>query len=71
MTYGQQAGAKAYNRSAFHETATWFDQALQGLSHLPETPDTPGLAMDLRLDLARPCKARWQSGRLAHPSPGG
>ena len=54
VTYGQQAGARAFDRAAFRQAATYFEQALAALGHLPETPDTRELAMDLRLGLARP-----------------
>src|SRR5262249_32299305 len=36
MIYCQQAGARAYDRAAFHEALTSFEQALQALTHLPE-----------------------------------
>ena len=51
VTYCRQAGARAYNRSALQETVTWFDRTIEGLSHLPESPDRTTLAIDLRLDL--------------------
>jgi tetratricopeptide (TPR) repeat protein len=52
MTYGQQAGARAASRAAFRAAATCYEQALDAIGHLPETPDTGVLAIDLRLDLA-------------------
>jgi class 3 adenylate cyclase/tetratricopeptide (TPR) repeat protein len=52
VTYGQQAGARAYDRAAFRQAATDFEQALAALGHLPDTSDTRGLAIDLRLGLA-------------------
>jgi predicted ATPase len=51
VTYCREAGARAYNRSALHETVTWFDRRLEVLSHLPESPERIALAIDLRLDL--------------------
>jgi class 3 adenylate cyclase/tetratricopeptide (TPR) repeat protein len=51
MTYGRQAGIRAYDRAAFHAAATCYAQALEALGHLPDTPDTRGLAITLRLDL--------------------
>src|SRR5437867_10051009 len=36
VIYGQQAGARAYDRAAFREAVAAFDQALQALAHLPE-----------------------------------
>ena len=52
MTYGRQAGARAADRAAFRQAATYFEQALEALGHLPATPDTQGLAIELRLGLA-------------------
>ena len=43
------AGAKAYDRAAFHEAVAYSEQALQALDHLREHGDTRGLAIDLRL----------------------
>src|SRR5262249_10557201 len=54
VTYGQQAGARAADRAAFRQAATDFEQALAALGHLPNTPDTLGLAIELRLGLAGP-----------------
>jgi predicted ATPase len=51
VTYGRQAGARAFERAAYRQAATYFEQALAALGHLPDTPDTRGLAIDLRLDL--------------------
>ncbi len=47
----QQAGARAYDRTAFREAVGYFEQALQALAHLPETRDTQVLAIELRLAL--------------------
>jgi len=51
VTYCQQAGARASGRAAFHEAVASFEHALQALAHLPESSDTRGLAIDLRLAL--------------------
>jgi class 3 adenylate cyclase/tetratricopeptide (TPR) repeat protein len=51
VTYCQQAGARAYERAAFHEAVATFEQALQALTHPPEDDDTRVLAIDLRLAL--------------------
>jgi class 3 adenylate cyclase/tetratricopeptide (TPR) repeat protein len=51
VTYGQQTGARASGRAAFHEAVASFEHALQALAHLPESSDTRGLALDLRLAL--------------------
>jgi predicted ATPase/class 3 adenylate cyclase len=52
VTYGRQAGARAADRAAFRQAVTYFEQALEALGHLPDTPDTQGLAIELRLGLA-------------------
>ena len=51
VTYCQQAGARADDRAAFREAVAAFEQALQALVHLPESGDTRGLAIELRLVL--------------------
>src|SRR5262249_7208196 len=53
VTYGRQAGARAFARAAYREAVTAFEQALAALGHLPDTPDTRELAIDLRIGLAR------------------
>ena len=63
MTYGQQAGARAYDRAAFREAMAAFEQALQALAHLPESGDTRGLALELRLALAGALSALAEYGR--------
>src|SRR5262249_30388105 len=54
VTYGRQAGVRAFARAAYRQAATYSEQALAALGHLPDTPDTRGLAIDLRIDLIRP-----------------
>src|SRR5262249_8894865 len=51
MAYGQQAGARAAVRSAYHEAVGYFEQALVALTQLPECRDTLEQAIDLRCDL--------------------
>ena len=63
VTYCRQAGARAYDRALFREAVAYFDQALQALEHLPEPGDTRGLAIELRLALARPLWALGEYGR--------
>jgi class 3 adenylate cyclase/tetratricopeptide (TPR) repeat protein len=63
VTYCQQAGARAYDRAAFREAVTSFEQALQVFVHLPEHGDTRVLALDLRLALARPLRALGEYGQ--------
>ncbi len=51
VAYSRQAGAKAATRSAYREAVTCFEQALGGLTHLPESRETLEQGIDLRLDL--------------------
>jgi class 3 adenylate cyclase/tetratricopeptide (TPR) repeat protein len=51
VTYLRQAGAKAFARSANRDAATYFEQALAALTHLPETPETLEQGIDVRLAL--------------------
>jgi predicted ATPase len=51
LTYCRQAGEKAMARSAHREAVEYFEQALNALSHLPETRDMREQAIDLRLAL--------------------
>jgi class 3 adenylate cyclase/tetratricopeptide (TPR) repeat protein len=54
VTACQLAGARAHERTAFREAVASFEQALQALAHLPDSGDTQGLAIELRLTLQRP-----------------
>jgi predicted ATPase/class 3 adenylate cyclase len=49
--YLHQAGRKAAARSAHKEAASYFEQALEVLSHLSETRQTLEQAIDIRIDL--------------------
>ena len=51
IIYLRQAGKKAAARSANREAVTYFEQALEVLTHLPESRERMELAIDLRLDL--------------------
>jgi len=51
LTYLRQAGAKADARSANREAASYFEQALTGLGHLPESRETREQAIDLHFNL--------------------
>jgi tetratricopeptide (TPR) repeat protein len=51
VTYSRHAGAKAQGRSAHQQALTWLEEALQALCHLPETPETRGQEIDVRLEL--------------------
>jgi len=63
MTYCQQAGARAYDRAAFHEAVASCEQALQALAHLHEDGNIRVLAIELRLALDRPLDALGEYGR--------
>ena len=49
--YLREAGFKAVGRSAYEEAVTYYEQALAAVENLPPTPDTRGLAIDLRFEL--------------------
>jgi tetratricopeptide (TPR) repeat protein len=51
VRYLRQAGARMFLRSANREAATCFEQALDALRRLPETPDTIAESLDIRFDL--------------------
>ena len=59
--YLREAAAKAGGRSANREAVAFLEQALGALVHLPESRDTFGQAIDVRLDLRPPL---LQLGRL-------
>jgi transcriptional regulator with AAA-type ATPase domain/tetratricopeptide (TPR) repeat protein len=52
VTYGERAGAWAASRGAFRAAAMYYEQAIDALVHLPDTSNSRGLAIDLRLGLA-------------------
>ena len=45
--YCRQAGTKAYDRGSLREAVTGYEQALDALGHLPETPDAARSAIEL------------------------
>ena len=51
VTYARTAGDKARERWTLRESATWFEQALGGVSNLPESRESRELTVDLCLDL--------------------
>ncbi len=59
--YFRLAGAKAFDRSALAEAAEAFEQALDAIGRLPETPQRLEEAIDVRLELR---SAVWPIGRL-------
>jgi tetratricopeptide (TPR) repeat protein len=63
VTYCQQAGARAEDRTAPREAVASFEQALQALAHLPEHGDTRVLALELRLALAPSLNQLGEYGR--------
>jgi tetratricopeptide (TPR) repeat protein len=63
VTYCRLAGARAWDRAAFREAVATFEQALQALTHLPESGDTRVLAIELRLAVDRPLSALGEYGR--------
>ena len=50
VLYLRRAGGKAMERSAYREAAAGFEQALDALRHLPESPERTQQAIDLHLD---------------------
>ena len=64
LAYGRQAGVKAMARSAYHEAAASFEQALAALAHLPETYDTLEQAIDLRFDLRNALQPLGEHARI-------
>jgi class 3 adenylate cyclase len=64
VRYLRQAGAKAVLRSAHREAATCFEQALDALRRLPETPDGIAESLDLRFDLRNALFPLGESGRM-------
>jgi tetratricopeptide (TPR) repeat protein len=51
VPYLQMAGEQAIARSAHREAALRYEQALQALQHLPQTPETGAQTIDLHLAL--------------------
>ena len=51
VRYCREAGAKAFGRSAHRTAVSYFDQAVDALRHLPQTPETTERSIDVRLDL--------------------
>jgi predicted ATPase/DNA-binding winged helix-turn-helix (wHTH) protein len=51
VPYLRQAGEQAMARSAHREASLRYEQALQALEHLPQTPETGTQAIDLHLAL--------------------
>ena len=64
LTYLRQAGAKADARSANREAASYFEQALTALGHLPESRETREQAIDLHFNLRSPLVALGEGERV-------
>jgi predicted ATPase len=64
VEYLRQAGERALTRSACHEARAYFEQALSALSHLPETRETRGQAIDLWLALRTALQPLGDLGRV-------
>ena len=62
--YLHQAGTKVFLRSANREAATYFEQALDALRHLPETHDAIAELLDLRFDLRNALVPLGEGGRM-------
>jgi hypothetical protein len=61
--FSQRAGARARGRAAFREAVTYFDQALQALTHMPEDGETRRQAIDLRLAVGNSLYVLGEYGR--------
>jgi class 3 adenylate cyclase/tetratricopeptide (TPR) repeat protein len=64
LHYLHQAGTKVFLRSANREAATYFEQALDALRHLPETRDAIAESLDLRFDLRNALVPLGEGGRM-------
>jgi len=64
VRYLRQAGAKLFLRSANREAVTCFEQALDALRRLPETPDTIAESLDIRFDLRNALVPLGEGGRI-------
>jgi class 3 adenylate cyclase/tetratricopeptide (TPR) repeat protein len=64
LSYLCQAGAKAFRRSASREAATYYEQAIAALGHLPESHATLQQAIDLRFVLQSALLLLGEVGRM-------
>src|SRR5215831_8115271 len=58
LPYLRLAGTRALERSALREAAAYFDQALEALQHLPDSPALREQAIDVRFDLRNALQPR-------------
>jgi tetratricopeptide (TPR) repeat protein len=65
--YCQQAGSRAFGKSAYRETVEYWEQALEALAHLPADRATQEQAIDLYCDLTMALIpfGQWEQ-RLSH-----
>jgi class 3 adenylate cyclase/tetratricopeptide (TPR) repeat protein len=64
VTYLRQAGTKADARSAIREAASYFEQALTTLAHLPDDRETREQAVNLHLSVRSPLAALGERERV-------
>ncbi len=64
LLYLRQAGARALDRSAYREAAGYYEQALEALSHLPDTRETQEAGLDIRLALRSALLPSAESARI-------
>jgi class 3 adenylate cyclase/tetratricopeptide (TPR) repeat protein len=64
LRYLRQAGVKATERSANSEAVAYFEQALEALTHLPESRSTLEQSIDLRLDVRHPLNQLGETERI-------
>ena len=65
VSYCRQAGVRAYERSAYAEAAAAFQRAIDALAHLPETPESARLGIDIRLELRHPATLLRQFDKVS------
>jgi tetratricopeptide (TPR) repeat protein len=64
VQYWRQAGSRAAARSAYHEAASCYEQAVAVLAHLHESRDTLEQGIDLRLDWRSALHPLGEQGRI-------
>ena len=64
VSCSREAGGRAFARSAHRTAVRYFTQALDALSRLPETAETIGEGIDLRLDLRYSLSPLGDFGRM-------
>ena len=64
VSCSREAGGRAFARSAHRTAVRYFSQALEALSRVPETDETIGQGIDLRLDLRYSLSPIGDFGRM-------